>query len=138
MVKTLKPVSQYVKDLSFENYAAQKNQFKPEKLDLNIDLNIKKKTLKKDLLEITIVILLEARGITEKKFVIELSYASTFLLESTFTSSEEKEFAFINCPNIMFPFVREIIYNISRNSGLLPINLEYIDFYSHFNSNNVA
>ena len=138
MVKTLKPVSQYVKDLSFENYAAQKNQFKPEKLDLNIDLNIKKKALKKDLLEITIVILLEARGIKEKKFVIELSYASTFLLESTFTSSEEKEFAFINCPTIMFPFVREIIYNISRNSGFLPINLEYIDFYSHFNSNIVA
>ena len=138
MVKTLKPVSQYVKDLSFENYAAQKNQFKPEKLDLNIDLNIKKKALKKDLLEITLVILLEARGIKEKKFVIELSYASTFLLESTLTSSEEKKFAFINCPNIMFPFVREIIYNISRNSGFLPINLEYIDFHSHFNSNNGA
>ena len=138
MVKTLKPISQYVKDLSFENYAAQKNQFKPEKLDLNIDLNIKKKALKTDLLEITLVILLEAKGTNEKKFVIELSYASTFLLEPTLTSSEEKEFAFINCPNIMFPFVREIIYNISRNSGFLPINLEYIDFNSHFNSNNVT
>ncbi len=138
MVKPLKPLSQYVKDLSFENYAAQKNQFKPEKLDLNIDVNIKKKALKKDLLEITLVILLEAKGISEKKFVIELSYASTFLLKPTLTPSEEKEFAFINCPTIMFPFVREIIYNISRNSGFLPINLDFIDFYAHFNSNNLT
>ena len=133
LIKTLKPISQYIKDLSFENYAAQKNQFQSKKLDLNIDLNIKKKVLKKDLIEVTLIIFLEAKETEEKKFVIELSYASTFFLNPALNTVDEKKFAFINCPHVMFPFVREIIYNISRDSGFLPINLEYIDFLTHFN-----
>ena len=136
MVKTLKPISQYVKDLSFENYAAQKNQFKPEKLDLNIDLNIKKKALKTDLLEITLVILLEAKGTNEKKFVIELSYASTFLLDENTSATREKKIGFVDCPNLMFPFIRQIIFNISRDSGFKPVNLDFIDFYDLYKSQN--
>ena len=129
-----KLISQYIKDLSFENYAAQKNEFEHGKFDLNMDLNIKKKDLKSDLLEITINILLEAKLLKEKKFLIELSYASTFKKNKQKSTLDEKKFAFVDCPNIMFPFVRQIVFNISQNSGFLPINLEYINFQDLFDS----
>tara|TARA_B100000902_G_scaffold342893_1_gene347242 strand:- start:60 stop:476 length:417 start_codon:yes stop_codon:yes gene_type:complete len=129
-----KLISQYIKDLSFENYAAQKNEFEHGKFDLNMDLNIKKKDLKSDLLEITINILLEAKLLKEKKFLIELSYASTFKKNKQESTLDEKKFAFVDCPNIMFPFVRQIVFNISQNSGFLPINLEYINFQDLFDS----
>ena len=129
-----KLISQYIKDLSFENYAAQKNEFGLGKFDLNMDLNIKKKDLKSDLLEITINILLEAKLLKEKKFLIELSYASTFKKNKQESTLDEKKFAFVDCPNIMFPFVRQIIFNVSQDSGFLPINLEYINFQDLFDS----
>ena len=129
-----KLISQYIKDLSFENYAAQKNEFEHGKFDLNMDLNIKKKDLKSDLLEITINILLEAKLLKEKKFLIELSYASTFKKNKQKSTLDEKKFAFVDCPNIMFPFVRQIIFNVSQDSGFLPINLEYINFQDLFDS----
>ena len=133
-MNTIKPISQYIKDLSFENYAAQKSQFLPGKLDVNLNLNIKKKELKSDLLEITIIILLEAKKLNEKKYIIELTYASTFSIDKTISAVDKKKLSFVDCPNVMFPFIRQIIFNISRDSGFLPINLEYIDFKELFQS----
>ena len=133
-MNTIKPISQYIKDLSFENYAAQKSQFLPGKLDVNLNLNIKKKELKSDLLEITITILLEAKKLNEKKYIIELTYASTFSIDKTINAADKKKLSFVDCPNIMFPFIRQIIFNISRDSGFIPINLEYINFDELFRS----
>tara|TARA_X000001036_G_C20488340_1_gene728722 strand:- start:468 stop:884 length:417 start_codon:yes stop_codon:yes gene_type:complete len=136
LVEQFKPISQYIKDLSFENYAAQKNEFDQNKLDLNIDLNIKTKNLKADLIEITLVILLEANVKNTKTFIIELSYASTFFFDQSLTKNERRKISLVDCPNLMFPFVRQIIFNITRDSGFLPINLEYINFLELFNAQN--
>ena len=136
MVKNLKPLSQYIKDLSFENYAAQKNKFNSNKLELNIDLNIKKKLLKDNILEITLLILLEANQSTTKEFILELSYASTFHIPKQESAIDKKKFAFVYCPSIMFPFVRQIIFNVSQDSGFKPINLNYIDFEELYQSKN--
>ena len=136
MVEQFKPISQYIKDLSFENYAAQKNEFDQNKLDLNIDLNIKTKNLKADLIEITLVILLEATVKNTKTFIVELSYASTFFFDQSLTKNEKRKLSLVDCPNLMFPFVRQIIFNITRDSGFLPINLEYINFLELFNAQN--
>ena len=50
-------LSQYVKDISFENYAAQSLNFTTEKLTHTIDLNIKRKQVASDVLEITLLFL---------------------------------------------------------------------------------
>ena len=131
-MENLQLVSQYIKDLSFENYAAQKNQFEKNQLDLHIDLNIKKKILKTGHIEITLIVLLEAKKAKLKKFILELSYSSTFLLGKPKTDDETRKLSFIDCPNIMFPFVRQIIFSITRDSGFKPINLEHINFEDLF------
>lgn len=134
MVTKLKPLTQYIKDLSFENFAAQKNEFISSKLDVHLDLNIKKKQIKSELIEITIVFLIEATKQDEKKFIIELSYASTFLIDKNISSFDKNKVSFVDCPTMMFPFVRQIIFNISRDSGFLPINLEPINFHELYHS----
>ena len=134
MVTKLKPLTQYIKDLSFENFAAQKNEFISRKLDVHLDLNIKKKQIKNELIEITIVFLIEATKQDEKKFIIELSYASTFLIDKNISSFDKNKVSFVDCPTMMFPFVRQIIFNISRDSGFLPINLEPINFHELYHS----
>ena len=125
-------LSQYVKDISFENYAAQSLNFTTEKLSHTIDLNIKRKQVASDVLEITLLFLLEANTGSEKVFVLEISYAATFSIKIQKGSKEQKKIAFIDCPNIMFPYLRQIVYNISRDSGYPPVNLDHIDFKKIF------
>ena len=133
--KTAKPVtflSQYIKDLSFENYAAQSLQLNNEKLDYNIDLNIKRKYVATEILEVTLLLLLEASFEKHKKFILELTYAATFSFDSQKNKEEQKRLAFIDCPTMMFPYLRQIVFNISRDSGYPPVNLDHINFKDIF------
>ena len=137
MATKIKLISQYVKDLSFENYAAQRSEFPKEEPIVHIDIKIKRKVLKNGLLEVTLLLLLEAKNKTEKLFLIELSYAATFNVGSLKDPSEDKRVIFVDCPNIMFPFVRQILFTITLTSGFSPLTLDHIDFHELFDSQTV-
>ena len=132
MEKNLQLISQYIKDLSFENYAAQNGVFSKEKPKINIDIKIQRKKLQNGFSEITLLILLEAKTKIEKVFLIELSYAATFSLKGLNNLSDEKYIFFVDCPNIIFPFARQILYNVTQNSGFPPLTLDYINFSNLF------
>ena len=138
MVKHIKLLTQYIKDISFENYSAQKNSFTKEKPKIHIDIKIKKKILKSNCLEITIISLLEAGTISEKLFLIELAYAATFEITDLKNLDEQRRLIFVDCPNIMFPFIRQILFNITRDSGYEAITLDHIDFEGLFNKKMVS
>ena len=132
MEKNLQLISQYIKDLSFENYAAQNGVFSKEKPKINIDIKIQRKKLQNGFSEITLLILLEAKTKIEKVFLIELSYAATFSLKGLNNLNDEKYIFFVDCPNIIFPFARQILYNVTQNSGFPPLTLDYINFSNLF------
>ncbi len=134
MLSKLKPISQYIKDLSFENYAAQNGIFSQKKPELHLDLNIRKKVLNHDHTEITLITLIKASTDNKKIFVLELTYSSTFLIPTQTISEDDRKITFIECPKIMFPFIRQIVFNITRDSGFPPINLDFIDFNELFHS----
>jgi preprotein translocase subunit SecB len=130
----IKLISQYIKDLSFENYAAQTGNFSQQKPKINIDIKIKRKVLTNSILEITLVLLLEANVKTTKVFLIELSYAGTFMFQNLPNLNKNKRVAFVDCPNIIFPFIRQAVFNITQSSGFPPLTLDYIDFADIFDS----
>jgi preprotein translocase subunit SecB len=37
-------------------------------------------------------------------------------------------FLLIECPRMMFPFVRRIVADVTRDGGFPPVNLDVIDF----------
>ena len=39
-------------------------------------------------------------------------------------------FLLIECPRMLFPFVRRIVADVTRDGGFPPLNLETIDFVS--------
>ena len=130
----MQQISQYIKDLSFENFAAQNNKFTRDKLDLYVNLNIERKSINDNLTEVTVITLVEAKNREDKIFLIELSYSSVFSFNKTSTKNELKRIIFIECPSLMFPFIRQIIFSISRDSGFLPINLDPVDFTKLYQS----
>ena len=134
MGNKIKLISQYIKDLSFENYAAQTGSFSKEKPKISIDIKMKKKPLTNNILEVTLTLLLEAKVKTNKIFLIELSYAGTFMIQNLPNPNLNKRIAFVDCPNIIFPFIRQTVLNITQNSGYPPLVLDYVDFASLFDS----
>jgi preprotein translocase subunit SecB len=130
----IKLVSQYIKDLSFENYAAQTGNFSKEKPKISIDIKMKRKALASNTLEVTLILLLEANSKTNKIFLIELSYAGTFMVHNSPDPYQNKRMAFVDCPSIIFPFIRQTVLNITQSSGFPPLTLDYVDFADLFDS----
>jgi len=61
-------------------------------------------------------------------FYFEVVLLSPPIFEQIPASSLLKQFATINCPAILFPYVRETVADLSRRSGFPPLHLDPINF----------
>ena len=127
--ETIKIIGQYIKDLSFENFAAQEGTFSKEPKKLKMDLNISKKTVRQDVFEVTLNFFVVANNNKSKVFLLELCYANLFEISGIPNNDDLNRKLLVDCPNLMFPFLRHIVFNVTRDSGLTPVNLDYMNFH---------
>jgi preprotein translocase subunit SecB len=123
-------LAQFIRDLSFENIAAQKGvqgQTQPE-IQVQVSLDARKRT-QENQYDVIVKLKIDSKSKEDGSaiFLIELEYAGVFLVENV---SEEQlhPFLMIECPRMLFPFIRRVVSDISRDGGYPPLNLENIDF----------
>jgi len=58
---------------------------------------------------------------------LELDYSGLFQIENV-PDDQLHPFLLIECPRMLFPFLRRIVSDITRDGGFPPLNLENIDF----------
>jgi preprotein translocase subunit SecB len=63
----------------------------------------------------------------EVLFLLELEYGGTFLIEGV-ADDQLHPFLLIECPRMLFPFVRRIISDVTRDGGFPPLNVDQVDF----------
>lgn len=123
-------LGQFVRDLSFENILSQKGatgEVKPE-LKVEVALDAKKRTAENQYEVITKFKVNSAnQGGGEQLFLLELDYAGVFLIEHV-PDEHLAQFLLIECPRMMFPFVRRIVSDVTRDGGFPPVNLDSVDF----------
>ncbi len=61
-------------------------------------------------------------------FDLEIEYEGLFTLNKRAPKKKIEPFAKINCPAILFPFVRECVADITRRANLNPLILPTINF----------
>jgi preprotein translocase subunit SecB len=123
----VKILSQYVRDLSFENVAAQKGLTSQKSPDITVQVNLDAKQLSEDRFEVAVKMNVDAKVEDAPVFLLELDYAGG--LEITGVPKEQiHPFLMIECPRLLFPFVRRIISDVSRDGGFPPLNIDNIDF----------
>ncbi|MFT6273710.1 MAG: preprotein translocase subunit SecB [Dinoroseobacter sp.] len=124
-------MGQFIKDMSFENIAAQKAVQNAEQPDIQVQVNLdaRKRANTENQYEVSIKLKIEAKTKTggETIFIMELDYAGIFLIENV-PEDQMHPFLLIECPRMIFPFVRRIVSDVSRDGGFPPLNLETIDF----------
>lgn len=60
-------------------------------------------------------------------FILELDYAGVFHIENV-PEEQMHPFLMIECPRMLFPFLRRIVHDVTRDGGFPPLNLDNIDF----------
>ncbi len=123
-------LGQFIRDMSFENILAQKGakgEVKPE-LKVEVALDAKKRSVDNQYEVITkFKVHSQNAGSAEPLFLLELDYAGVFLIENV-PEAQLHPFLMIECPRMLFPFVRRIVSDVTRDGGFPPVNLDSVDF----------
>jgi len=64
----------------------------------------------------------------EAPFQVNLEYEGEFEINRKATKKEVEPIAKVNCNAILFPYVREIIADITRRGGYVPLHLASMNF----------
>ena len=128
--KKLTVSAQYIKDLSFESPNSPKSlSVKDGAPSINVEVNVFAKPLSNKVYEVSLSINGKALKEETKIFEIELVYAGVFFLPTVEIDKEdEKKTVLIECPQLLFPFARSIISNVTRDGGFMPLVIQPIDF----------
>ena len=129
-VPQMKILGQFVRDMSFENILSQKavqGQVQPD-IQVQVALDAKKGN------EDGQFEVISKYNITSKNkdsedvlFVLELEYAGLFKIDNI-ADEQLHPFLMIECSRMVFPFVRRIVSDVTRDGGFPPLNLDSIDF----------
>ena len=123
-------LAQYVRDLSFENILAQKGVDGELNPEMQVNVNIDAKKRKADN-QFDVIIKLRvdstSKGTNDILFVLELDYGGVFQIENI-PEDQLHPYLLIECPRMLFPFLRRIVSDITRDGGFPPLFLENIDF----------
>ncbi|MCV6596683.1 MAG: protein-export chaperone SecB [Mangrovicoccus sp.] len=123
-------LGQYIRDMSFENIVAQKGiggEVTPD-VQVQVNLDAKKRPTENQYEVITkFTVTSKNKGTDEVLFVMELDYGGIFLVDGV-PEQQLHPFLMIECPRMLFPFVRRIVSDVTRDGGFPPLNLENVDF----------
>lgn len=122
-------VAQYVKDISFENPNAPASlQATNERPNINVSVDVAAKKMEGDnYYEVELKIGAQAKKGDSILFITEVTYCGIFALKSI-PDNELQPALLIFCPTLLFPFVRRIISDLSRDGGFPALMLDPIDF----------
>ena len=124
-------INQFIRDLSFENILAQKGVQGEVTPDVNVQVNLDaKKRSAENQFEVAIKLAITSvnkENTAEKLFLMEIDYAGIFSIAGV-PEDQPHPFLLIECPRLLFPFLRRIVSDVTRDGGFPPLNLETIDF----------
>lgn len=123
-------LAQFVRDLSFENAVAQRGtggEVQPE-MNVQVSLDARKRGTANQYEVITKYKVTSVNAADRSPlFLAEVDYGGVFLIEGV-PEDQLHPFLMIECPRILFPFVRRIISDVTRDGGFPPFNMDMVDF----------
>ena len=124
-------LAQFVRDMSFENVVAQKGlqsaDVQPE-MQVQVSLDARKRAQENQYEVITKFKVTSTNKATNAPlYLLEVDYGGIFHIEGV-PEEQMHPFLLIECPRQLFPYVRRIVSDVTRDGGFPPFNLEPIDF----------
>ncbi len=124
-------LGQFIRDMSFENIVAQKgignSDVQPD-IQVQVSLDARKRSVENQY-EVVSKFKVTSVNKSDKTplFLMELDYGSIFHIEGV-PEDQLHPFLLIECPRMVFPFVRRIISDVTRDGGFPALNIDTVDF----------
>jgi preprotein translocase subunit SecB len=124
-------LAQFIRDLSFENLVAQKGlsgtEMQPEiQVGVNLDARQRPQPNTYDVIA-KFKVTSTNKANNDTLFMLELDYAGVFQVEGV-PVEQLHPFLLIECPRLLFPFIRRIISDVTHDGGFPPLNIDSVDF----------
>lgn len=123
----------YVKDLSLEVPHAPSIFLEREAPQIDLQMNSEYSAIGEGIYEVLIRITLTAKLTSADKvmFLIEVQQAGIFQLRNIPSTDMEHVLAVV-CPDILYPYVREVVTETSVRAGFAPVLLNPVNFQALF------
>ena len=131
--------AQYLKDLSFENPNAPRT-LRPAKeskptMEINFSMDAQNTDSMGPEIENAYEVTLGVRAIAKKDgmvaFIVEIEYGLIVSLEGV-PEDKVHPMLLIEMPRYIFPFVRQMIANVTQQGGYIPLMLAPVDFRAFY------
>jgi preprotein translocase subunit SecB len=124
----LNALTQFIKDLSFENPNAPRSLAPQAKApSINIQVNVNARQINDTDYEVELSLEGGAGEGAETMFKFELVYGGVFRTKNI-PAEQLHPVVMIECPRLLFPFARQIVADMVRNGGFPPLFIDPIDF----------
>jgi preprotein translocase subunit SecB len=121
-------LAQYIKGLSFESPGAPQSLQGPgQNPQLKVSVNVNAGPRGEDTYEVALQLEVHARSDDGVIYNVELMYGGLFGLRGV-PQNLMQPVLFVDCPTILFPFMRRVLADVIRDGGFPPLMLDPIDF----------
>ena len=124
-------LAQFVRDMSFENAVALNGLQSPEvqpEMQVQVSLDARKRPVEHQYEVITKFKITSTNKATNSAlYLLEIDYGGIFHIEGV-PEDQMHPFLLIECPRQLFPYVRRIVSDVTRDGGFPPFNLDPVDF----------
>lgn len=124
-------LGQYIRDLSFEVPHAPGifAEMRKQSPDIPVTFDCAMQPLQGSIFEVTLSVSVNAMIGENPAFILELAYAATVELDESIIPQDQLHPALlIEIPRFLFPFVRQIIADMTTSGGFPPLFLQPVDF----------
>ena len=132
-VKT-KIITQFVRDLSFENPNGLGSfQSGSERPNIKANVDVKAQNRKDtNIYEVELNVGVSASREDQNLYIVDLKYVGMFEIENL-TDDIKEAYLLVECPRQLFPFARRIIYDLHADGALPPLLLDPVNFADLYN-----
>lgn len=119
----------YVKDLSLEVPNAPAIFLERENPQIDLQLHTSAERVEEGVYGVTVTVTVTAKLPTKDKvlFLIEAKQAGIFQIRNIPAEEMETVLAVV-CPNILYPYLREVVSDVAVRAGFAPVVLNPINF----------
>lgn len=120
----------YVKDLSFEAPNTPHTFVEDWKPEVQLNLETKSNKIQENVHEVILSVTATVTTSKKSAFLIEIQQAGIFMI-SNFPNDQLRQMLGSFCPNILFPYAREVISDVVMRGGfpqliLAPVNFDML------------
>jgi preprotein translocase subunit SecB len=128
-------LAQFIKDLSFESPNTPESLRGPgNNPNLQVNVTVAADKVEGEVYEVVINFEADATNEAGAIYKLELVYGGLFRL-TNMPDHIRHPVLFVNCPTLLFPFLRRIVADLTREGGFPPLMLDPIDFAALYKQN---